>query len=276
MVTKHVLEEGKVNVLLRMIVDFAAYQCVGDDYARVVNEDAAGAETLTRHFEHDMSVILACCLRSVETVQTIDIPLLFEYVAHCLSHPHQLNRLGSLVSGQQEEVLSTWALQLLAETLANGWGLPGESETISVPASPHGSLRFEHGREELSSMLRDCMIKYSLLATVLYVIEKDFHSNRNSISHRSLHAAATIFSATLAHESYRSRQYEFWNLTAANPSPTTSSTPLNSAQLKKLLMDRHQSLQICLLDRLAPLDAAHKRRYRPILDAVLLAQLSNK
>lgn len=244
-VTRQIMEEGKLNVLLRMVVDFAAFQCVGNEFAEAVQKDPVAVESQTRQFESSVGVIMCCCLRSVEVLQTVDLPLLFEFIAHCLSHPHQNAKISSLVAGENEEVLSTWSIQMLAEIFSSCWGLPGVDVDLS-------------GRSEIARRVLALACQYAILNSVMFLVEKDVHTGHSAISSRTLHAAAVVISSALSSEWYTSNQLALWGLAE-----------------RSSLLQRYALFQPLFAERLKiAMSSAAKKRYRPILDAILSAKMT--
>jgi hypothetical protein len=103
---RYVLEEGKLNIVLRMMVDYAAFGAQDAQYVQ------------------DIGFLVLCCVSAIEGCQTVDMPLLMEYCAHMV--------LGC-VHGQKDvgDVQVTNALLYLA-AVANKMERMGAAEGLVV------------------------------------------------------------------------------------------------------------------------------------------------
>mmetsp|Transcript_20590 Transcript_20590/g.55516 ORF Transcript_20590/g.55516 Transcript_20590/m.55516 type:complete len:329 (-) Transcript_20590:307-1293(-) len=90
---RFLLEEGKLNLCLRLMHDFKKYQRTQNEGGQATAAAATAAEmdaaTLQQRalvFEQALSVLLKCAFEHVEPLQTVDMPELVEHCAEVLDH----------------------------------------------------------------------------------------------------------------------------------------------------------------------------------------------
>ncbi|KAK3285884.1 hypothetical protein CYMTET_6526 [Cymbomonas tetramitiformis] len=100
---RFVLEEGKLNMCLRALVEYAEkkqetskFEGAVANSCQVHNIDAAQVTSSLVSFEQSMGMLLSCCFKSEETLQTCDLPVL---VKHCS------DLLSSLLGSEEAEAL---------------------------------------------------------------------------------------------------------------------------------------------------------------------------
>ncbi|CEG36670.1 uncharacterized protein PHALS_03338 [Plasmopara halstedii] len=87
---RYILEDGKLNLCLRNLIEFNNY------LKRMIERGPVKTETMTilEKFEHGMGLTLKNAWLHAEAVQTTDIPMLIEYIhdvlIYCLEHPGYL------------------------------------------------------------------------------------------------------------------------------------------------------------------------------------------
>lgn len=89
---RYIIEEGKLNMLLRLLYDFKMLKTQIELGQISITEYVLGLETDRPTLEHRMGVfeqalghVLKCCFQSVESLQTCDIPLLITHISEVLS-----------------------------------------------------------------------------------------------------------------------------------------------------------------------------------------------
>jgi len=103
---RFLLEEGKLNLCLRLMVEYSQFTRVSG-FSATVQQAAADLgverkiiESKLESFEHAMGMLLSCAFKSVESLQTIDMPLLLEHVRDVL---HTFKHRDTPPSGDLEK-----------------------------------------------------------------------------------------------------------------------------------------------------------------------------
>eukprot|EP00239_Pterosperma_sp_CCMP1384_P002268 CAMPEP_0197846372 /NCGR_PEP_ID=MMETSP1438-20131217/3124_1 /TAXON_ID=1461541 /ORGANISM="Pterosperma sp., Strain CCMP1384" /LENGTH=324 /DNA_ID=CAMNT_0043457995 /DNA_START=430 /DNA_END=1404 /DNA_ORIENTATION=- len=120
---RFVLEEGKLNVCLRCLVEFKAYMRdnnADNELQSVCQEYHLDRKLVDQNilsFEESMGTLLKCCFRSVETIQTCDLPILVKYCSDVISNCLHAGVLEPLLEKKiaektQEEMCITYLYQL--------------------------------------------------------------------------------------------------------------------------------------------------------------------
>mmetsp|Transcript_4272 Transcript_4272/g.8517 ORF Transcript_4272/g.8517 Transcript_4272/m.8517 type:complete len:308 (-) Transcript_4272:1857-2780(-) len=90
---RFVLEEGKLNLALRLLSDLRDFEeseekgSALERAAEVLQVEKGTLETRMRVFEQSLGLLLNCSLRSVESLQTADLPLLLTHILRVLRTP---------------------------------------------------------------------------------------------------------------------------------------------------------------------------------------------
>eukprot|EP01012_Entosiphon_sulcatum_P041682 TRINITY_DN55568_c0_g1_i1.p2 TRINITY_DN55568_c0_g1~~TRINITY_DN55568_c0_g1_i1.p2 ORF type:complete len:313 (-),score=70.02 TRINITY_DN55568_c0_g1_i1:1264-2151(-) len=75
---RYIIEEGKINLLLRSLTEFKAFQYAGENEGFFQEEET---KVRARIFEHSLGLLLKCAFGAVEALQTLDITHLIEHIA---------------------------------------------------------------------------------------------------------------------------------------------------------------------------------------------------
>lgn len=125
------VEEAKVNLCLRMMRDYKAWQYDPDLRHRTLHEatqayelSELALEQKCRMFEESLGLLLAKAFQHVETLQLMDIPLLIEHLCDVLTKAIQARSVDTPAApGQVQETLIIFyfcSLMKHAEQLNNG------------------------------------------------------------------------------------------------------------------------------------------------------------
>jgi len=184
---RFVIEEGKLNLCLRMLVEHterrrntAACQQLISHKASEKNWPQEKVWQSTNRFEQSMGQLLLHCFKNVETFQTLDMQVLAEHCAAVLSHANSTQLLKTVppeVAAVMQELLSLNYLQLLGTHLES----LNEDVIVNVLAQ-HGvvahviDLLFEsHQHMDKASQQRGCQF----LSAVFNA--ENFSNHRNRI-----------------------------------------------------------------------------------------------
>lgn len=89
---RYLLEEGKMNMVLRMLHEFKTCMYQPDAEAKVaviasqVHRDVSALHSAARSYETHAGALLKCALSHVEAIQTVDMPELCQLMGEVLSH----------------------------------------------------------------------------------------------------------------------------------------------------------------------------------------------
>jgi hypothetical protein len=111
---RFLLEEGKLNLCLRLMVEYSqftrspGYSATVQQVASEMAVDKKVIENRLQNFEHAMGMLLSCAFKSVESLQTIDMPLLLEHIKDVLNSFKLRDELpsGDLEKRQESLVIS--------------------------------------------------------------------------------------------------------------------------------------------------------------------------
>mmetsp|Transcript_54888 Transcript_54888/g.128325 ORF Transcript_54888/g.128325 Transcript_54888/m.128325 type:complete len:304 (-) Transcript_54888:105-1016(-) len=130
LIVRYMLEEGKLNLCLRLLIDFKTMQR-NEEFADALtkakaSEPAAQFDDLptikikAAMFEQGLGLLLACALNSVESLQTLDMPALIVHMGHCLkfslSHSEMVR---SPDADRRQEVLCHHYLAAMFDRMEN-------------------------------------------------------------------------------------------------------------------------------------------------------------
>ena len=124
LVVRYLLEEGKLNLTLRLLVNFkdmqrqekfaGALQTAQLKEPHVVFDDVPTIKVKAALFEQTLGMLLSCALSAVESLQTLDMPLLLEHMARTLSFSLSHSEMvRSPDSARRQEVLCVTYLALI-------------------------------------------------------------------------------------------------------------------------------------------------------------------
>jgi len=119
MATRYVVEEGKLNLLLRMLHEHKSQAMSNADALRQAGE-ACGVDgpSVANSIERDAGTILRCGFAHVEAMQTVDLPLAAEHISLVLHHLAE-----DILAGKQQdytglqEVLVIYYLERFGDAL---------------------------------------------------------------------------------------------------------------------------------------------------------------
>lgn len=119
--SRYIVEEGKLNLLLRMLYEHKSNACAadGDAVMRQAGEaNGLNGSEIARAIERDAGTIIRCAFGHVEAMQTLDLPLLAEHLSLVLHHLAEDVAAGKAqdYTGQQE-VLSVYYLERIGDQL---------------------------------------------------------------------------------------------------------------------------------------------------------------
>jgi len=128
---RYLLEEGKLNLCLRLMIDFkdmqrkeqfaAALTTAKAEEPGHVFDDLPTIKVKAALYEQCLGLLLSCAFSNVESLQTLDMPALFEHMSRTLtfslSHPEMVK---SPDADRRQEVLT---LHYIAEIFAKIEGL---------------------------------------------------------------------------------------------------------------------------------------------------------
>eukprot|EP00238_Polyblepharides_amylifera_P001527 CAMPEP_0196570970 /NCGR_PEP_ID=MMETSP1081-20130531/1140_1 /TAXON_ID=36882 /ORGANISM="Pyramimonas amylifera, Strain CCMP720" /LENGTH=281 /DNA_ID=CAMNT_0041887691 /DNA_START=61 /DNA_END=905 /DNA_ORIENTATION=+ len=121
---RFVLEESKLNLCIRALMDFKE-QCRDTNIdlrlERVSRELSVERQQLLarmKNFEESVGLILGCCFKSVETLQTSDLGVLVKHCTDVLAHSQAAKVLESLTVENASKAQETLVVQYL-ESLAS-------------------------------------------------------------------------------------------------------------------------------------------------------------
>jgi|EP00670_Eutreptiella_braarudii_P002455 hypothetical protein len=79
---RYIIEEGKINMLMRTMNDFKKYQY------QAMKEGAKeeDGKVSTKVFEQSLGILLKCAFTAVEALQTLDVTNMIEHIAMVLKH----------------------------------------------------------------------------------------------------------------------------------------------------------------------------------------------
>mmetsp|Transcript_53875 Transcript_53875/g.109811 ORF Transcript_53875/g.109811 Transcript_53875/m.109811 type:complete len:302 (-) Transcript_53875:353-1258(-) len=94
LIVRYMLEEGKLNLCLRLLIDFKTMQR-NEEFADALSKAKAAEPSATfddlptikikaAMFEQGLGLLLSCALCSVESLQTLDMPALIIHISNCL------------------------------------------------------------------------------------------------------------------------------------------------------------------------------------------------
>lgn len=94
LIVRYMLEEGKLNLCLRLLIDFKTMQR-NEQFADALQnakakepeatfDDLATIKIKAAMFEQGLGTLLSCSLGSIESLQTLDIPALIVHISDCL------------------------------------------------------------------------------------------------------------------------------------------------------------------------------------------------
>lgn len=238
-----VVEEGKVNLLTRMLADFKR-EVVTSNGAIV---DAYGAKrSQAREYEMGLGLILRSGLTAVEAVQTLDVRALLDHVALCLDNA--LNSQTAVIAEEPDDIfmqefLSMSYLALIAQQL----GSINEDVTMTHFI----------GLQLLEKIIAHGE-KYAAAAMARYVAPKDFSITSAAVdvpvdylSQELVHAYCNFFRLFFDSDTFKTQTATFFPNRAAKARFVSVFEPV-----VKLVMG-------------ATPDAETKKRYRPLTDVLL-------
>eukprot|EP01006_Ploeotia_vitrea_P048050 TRINITY_DN67192_c4_g3_i1.p1 TRINITY_DN67192_c4_g3~~TRINITY_DN67192_c4_g3_i1.p1 ORF type:complete len:308 (+),score=33.84 TRINITY_DN67192_c4_g3_i1:108-926(+) len=82
---RYIIEEGKINMLMRTMNEFKQYQYTAEKEGSI-KEDVAQR---VKVFEQSLGILLRCSFMAVEALQTLDLTQLIEHIAFVLKHSIQ-------------------------------------------------------------------------------------------------------------------------------------------------------------------------------------------
>lgn len=111
---RFLLEEGKLNLCLRLMTEYSqftrtpTYSTTVQQVSTEMSVDKKVIENRLESFEHSMGMLLSCAFKSVESLQTIDMPLLLEHVKDVLQafNTRDDQPTGDLEKRQESLVIS--------------------------------------------------------------------------------------------------------------------------------------------------------------------------
>lgn len=282
---RFLLEEGKTNLVLRLLVDYAAFAST-EDGMRALAQNPQVNEPIGRRYERDLCGLVEVMLRNVEGCQTIDLTLLIEYCAHMIF-----------------SVLQPYYQKLYTNNTAST--AEQSNQQLAGGKSDHKSVRYEWMARHDDSPMTFSLVFLSRLVSqmdrldayeqrILQLFEQyavlrgcvDLALYDQSVSkvfgNPTLAAIATVISYILSSERYKTHQPAFWGLKPATGSqPHASNDALKHVEslvpkvpgdVMHHIMESFKGLQTALVTRLGTLDAEQKRMWRPLLDACLKAK----
>eukprot|EP00762_Andalucia_godoyi_P001787 ANDGO_07067.mRNA.1 hypothetical protein H310_09516 len=285
---RYLLEEGKVNLLLRLLVDYAAYAST-EEALRQVASNPTVFEPLGRRYEHDLCALMEVVLRSVEGCQTIDLTLLVEYAAHMFFSVLQpyYAVVYKLAPAQQQSHGAT-SVSMRYDWMARNDDSPA---TYSLLFLMHLVSNMELMTSYESRVLQ-LFEQYAILRGCVDMAL--FDEPKRVFSIHTLEAIASVAAFIIGSENYKSNEASYWGLKKSDPSSaegssTNASSTASSGSASALkdvkslyprlpndvnmhIMESLKALQNALIARLGTLDAEKKKKWRPLLDAILKAK----
>lgn len=79
---RYIIEEGKINLLLRTMIEYKLYQYTACQDS-LWDDDT---KMRMKVFEHSLGVLLRCCFSAVESLQTLDLTALLQHITSVLEH----------------------------------------------------------------------------------------------------------------------------------------------------------------------------------------------
>lgn len=112
---RYIIEEGKINMLMRTMNEYKAYQYGASSEGTTWDEET---RVRMKIFEQSLGILLRCAFAAVEALQTLDITKLIEHISLVLVHALESPDSISFDSATQEILVVTY-LDLILKKLEN-------------------------------------------------------------------------------------------------------------------------------------------------------------